>query len=212
MDKEKGMIIGKKMEALACGFIGILFFSWGTNYLFSVRLIYNVPRILEPIFDYLGSTAFAISMLLLGLGLIAWGFKQWNSVGGKKSLYLTLAAVGLAIGIFLSNYNFRSSEEIMQSMEENRQTQIEEIKKTTRPDFNNPEIDKLFDDFDALYARMEDATSADEEKLYDEYMQWSARITDLVKKLDTDQMYEFSKYNAKLAVQWSDKLEEIRDK
>ena len=214
MDKTKMVTIAKKVEGLAIGLIGVCFFSIGTTY-FQERLIYRMPRILVPVYDLLGPTALAIAMLLLGFGLIAWGFTKWKSFGGKKSLYLILALVGLAVGVFFSNYNFKSSEDIMQKMEESRQNQIEKAKQVKRPNFKNAEIDKYFDDFDKLYARLEKATSAEEaEILNKEYEQFLAKsqLADLMKQLNNNQKYEFSQYSAKQGILWYEKMQEFINK
>ena len=96
----------------------------------------------------------------------------------------------------------------MQKMEENRQKQIEDVKQTKRPDFKNPGIDNYFDDFDALYTKLENAASAEEANaLNEKYMQLTTRMADIIKQLNNNQVYEFSKYNAKLSMQWHDKIQ-----
>jgi len=222
MEKTKTVTIAKKIEGLAIGLIGVCFFSMGTTY-FQERLIYRIPRILVPVYDLFGATALAVTMLLLGLGLIVWGFTKWQSFGGNKSLYLILAVVFLSVGVFLANsYGFfesseerKSSEDVMQGMEESRVNQIEKVKQATRPNFKNAEIDKYFDDFDNLYARLEKTTSAeDAEKLNNEYNQFLAQsqLADLMKRLNNDQKYEFAQYNAKLSIQWHEKMQELINK
>ena len=212
MDKTKTVTIAQKVEGLSMGFIGICIFSMGTSYL-QMRFIYQMPRILVPVYELLGPTALAIAMLLMGLGIIAWGFTKWKSAGGKKALYLMLAGAGLAIGVFLSNYQFKSPEDIMQGRENDRQKQIEEIRQTTRPNFKIPAIDKYFDDFDALYAKLEKASSAEEAQILNEaYTEWGEQTAGIIKQLNNKQIYEFSKYAAKMAIQWGEKMQEFWNK
>ena len=207
--KQKTLTIAQKVEGLSLGFIGICICSMGVSNL-QERFIYSMPRILVPVYELLGPTALAIAMLLMGLGVIAWGFTKWKSAEGKKALYLVLAGVGLAIGFFLSSNTFKSPEEIKQRRENDREKQIEEIRQTTRPNFKIPAIDKYFDDFDALYTRLENANSAEEaEALYDDYAAWVKQTAGLIKLLDNNQTYEFSKYAAKMAIQWSEKIQEF---
>jgi hypothetical protein len=212
MNKQKTVNIAHKVEALAIGFIGICFFSMGTTY-FQERFIYRMPRILVPVYDLFGSTALAVVMLLLGIALIVWGFSKWKSTQASSKLYLILAVVGLAAGVFLANYNFKSPEKTMQEMEEKRQTQIEEMKQTTRPDFKNVEIDQYFDAFDTLYAKLERySTNADSVQIFnDEFYQWTSQTADLLTPLDNNPKYEFSQYYAKLTMQWSDKMQLINE-
>jgi len=220
MDNTKTVTIAKKVEGLAIGFIGVCFFSMGTTY-FQERLIYRMPRILVPVYDFLGPIGLAVSMLLLGLGLIAWGFTRWYSSGGKKMLYLILAVILLVAGVFLANKNgfFESSEErteeIIQRMEDDRQKQVEEVKQVTRPNFKNAEIDKYFGDFENLYARLDKVTSAEEAEIINkEFEQFLAQsqLADLMKQLNNDQKYEFAQYNAKLGIQWHEKMQELISK
>ena len=214
MDKTKMATIAKKVEGLAIGFIGVCFFSMGTTY-FQERLIYRMPRILTPVYDLLGPTALAIAMLLLGLGVIVWGFTRWKSAGGKKTLYLILAGVLLAVGVFLANngiFEDSKSGDTMQRIEENQQEQIEKMKQAARPNLKNPNINKYFDDFDALYTQLENADSAEEAEILNEkYLRLGEQTADLIKQLENKQIYEFSLYNAKLMNRWYDKMKEFRN-
>jgi hypothetical protein len=54
----------------------------------------------------LGNVGLAIAMLILGSGIIYYGFTKWKSVSEKKSLYWILVAIGLVVGIALANINF----------------------------------------------------------------------------------------------------------
>jgi len=84
MEKTKIVMIAKRVEGLTIGFIGVCFFGMGTSY-FQEQLIYRMPRILVPIYDLPGSTALAVSMLVLGIALLVWGFSYWKSAAGKTS-------------------------------------------------------------------------------------------------------------------------------
>jgi len=223
MDKTKKVTIAKKVEALAIGFIGVCFFSMGTTY-FQERLVYRMPRILVPVYELLGPIGLAVAMMLLGIGVIVWGFTKWKSADGKPAIYLIPAVALLVLGVFLANvYNaFESSEErkaskeqtsgdFEQRMKDNHQKQIDDVKKTERPKLKNAAVDKYFDDYDLLYAKLENAVSLQEaEALDEEFMQWirGSSVGQQIK--NNDQRYEFSKYNAKLSVQWHEKMQEFR--
>ncbi|MDR2424533.1 MAG: hypothetical protein LBD59_07400, partial [Prevotellaceae bacterium] len=171
----------------------------------------RIPRILSPVFDLFGNVGAAAGMLVLGIGVIVWGFRVWQSVNGKKSLYGVLAIIALAAGIFLSNYQFQSSEKMMRDIDESRQNQIDEVKKTARPDLKSEKANAFFDEFDTLYAELE--TKAKPENVlqyYDKFEQWSAKTAAVMEGLNNDQKYEFSQYYAKLSVQWSEKIAAIR--
>ena len=109
MDKQKTVSIARKVESLAIGYIGVFFFSWGTSY-FQEQLYYQVPRILIPVFDIFGNVGLAIGMLILGGGLIYYGFTKWKIAAEKKNLYWILAVIGLAIGVALANITFNPNK------------------------------------------------------------------------------------------------------
>ena len=209
MENSKNKMIAKQVEGLAIGFIGVCLFSIGTSY-FQERFIYRIPRILSPIFDLFGNVGAATGMLVLGIGFIVWGFRVWQSVNEKKVLYGLLAISALAAGIFLANYQFKSSEKMMQEIEESRQNQMDEVKQTARPDFKNDQVDTFFDEFDTLYADLErNANPENVRQYYDKFAQWSEKTAEVLEGLNNDQKYEFSQYYAKLAMQWHDKITAI---
>jgi hypothetical protein len=210
MDKEKGAVVAHKVRAVATGFIGVIFFGMGTSY-FSERLIYRMPRILGPVFDLLGNVGLAVAMLILGGGLIWWGFSRWRAVEGKPSLYWILAALGIAVSVILFNVNFKSSSEMMQEQEQQVQEQIEEIRNTERPGFNNAGVDAYFDKFEELGGRFkENVAKGDQEAIAAnerEFEELKATVADILQNLDDDAKYDFSIYDAKLMIEWAD----IRD-
>ena len=156
MDKQKTVNIAQKVESLAIGFIGVFFFSLGTSY-FQERFLYRVPRILTPVFDMFGNIGLAIGMLILGGGLIYYGFTKWKSATKKKSLYRILAVIGLAVGVVLANINFnpKKSTNIMEEMNKRREAQIDEIRNSGELSFSNVEIKEHIAEFNMLYKRFE---------------------------------------------------------
>jgi hypothetical protein len=213
MDKEKVAVVAHKVRAAAIGFIGVIFFGMGTSY-FSERLIYRMPRILGPVFDLLGNVGLAVAMLILGGGLIWWGFSRWKAVEGKPSLYWALAALGIAVSVILFNVDLKprkSSLEMMEEMEREHTEQIEEIRNTERPELNNAEADDYFDKFEELSGRFkENMAKGDQEAIATnerEFEEMKATVADILQNLDDDAKYDFSLYDAKLMIEWAD----IRD-
>jgi hypothetical protein len=213
MDKERVAVVAHKVRAVAIGFIGVIFFGMGTSY-FSERLIYRMPRILGPVFDLLGNVGLAVAMLLLGGGLIWWGFSRWRAVEGKPSLYWILAAVGIVVSVVLFNVDLKprkSSSEMMEEMEREHTEQIEEIRNTERPRIDNAEADAYFDKFEELGGRFkENVAKGDQEAIAAnerEFEELKATAADILQNLDDDAKYDFSLYDAKLVIEWAD----IRD-
>ena len=101
MEKEQIVIIAEKIKAFAIGLIGICFTSMGATY-FEEQAIYRVPRILLPIFDMLGNVGLAIVMIILGLGMIVYGFLKWKKFSQRPMLYLIIATIALVLSLYLS--------------------------------------------------------------------------------------------------------------
>ena len=210
MDKQKVAGIARKVESLAYGYIGIFFISLGTSY-FQEQSLYQVPRILIPIFNILGNIGLAIGMLILGGGLIYYGFTKWKSLTEKKTLYLILAAIGLVAGIALANINFNSnkskSAEITDEMKE-RETQIDETRNSGGLNFSNAEVDKHIADYDALYKRYEQSLKKQDKTAVndceEEFTKWGTKTADIMQKLTNNEKVEFARYLSKLSIQWHD--------
>lgn len=59
MDQQKVVTVAHRVRALAIAFVGCGFLSYGTSY-FNERLVYEVPRILVPVYDLLGKVGLAV--------------------------------------------------------------------------------------------------------------------------------------------------------
>ena len=207
MDKQKTVSIARKVESLAMGFIGVGFFSYGTSY-FQEQLVYNVPRILLPVFNIFGNVGLAIGMLILGGGLIFYGFTKWKAAEGKKNLYLIVAAVGLVVGVALANINFSSNktDDFMERMDKQREEQIDEIMNLKDMTFKNAELNKQVAKFQELYKRFEQSVEQkDADKISaceEDFSIWQTELSDILEKLSIEEMTEYAPYNAKYSIQW----------
>ncbi len=211
MEKEKVQVIAEKVKAFALAFIGVCFFSMGTTY-FQERLVYRLPRILIPVLDFFGNVGLAIAMILLGLGLVVYGFVKWKSVSQKKSLYWIIVTLALIIGtllaFFANNKPAKSSSEIMQEIEDERQNEIEEIKNIDKLSFHNKEVEKHLADFDKIYKEylqnFETKDDAAISKSMDAYSQWAGNTAAIMQELNNDEKTELVRYLAKLSIQWGE--------
>ena len=209
MEKEKVVRTAERVKAIAAALIGICLFSFGTSY-FQERFVYRVPRILLPVFDLFGGTGLAVGMLILGGGIIFYGYTKWKSTTLKQWPYWVVAVIGLAVGVFFANREAEpgKSAEIMQEMDQNRQKQIEEIRKVEKPDFKNPDIGKYLAEFDEMYEQYcKSIADGDAEgiiKSQHMYGDWTMKAGELMKPLNNDQKTELVRYMAKLAIRWSD--------
>lgn len=98
--ENKIQIIGERIKAFAIGLIGSLFFSLGFSY-FSEQSHYRVPRVLLPVYEYLGNVGLAIGLIVLGGGLMFWAYKKFKDNAGKPVVMIVALVVFLitAFGI-----------------------------------------------------------------------------------------------------------------
>jgi len=211
MDKEKIARIARIVESSAIAYIGIFFICMGITY-FEEKLVYRLPRILLPVLDLFGHTGLAIGIILLGGGLIYYGFTKWKKVNSKQGIFVIIAVIGLAIGIavtFISERKTKTStEEMMRESDINRQRLIEEVKDTEKPDFKNPELDKHFNRFESMYHSYKDNLKINDETALAEseqaFMQWCIDLALLMEGLSNEEKAELARYNAKLSIMWSE--------
>ncbi|KQN38967.1 hypothetical protein ASE92_06010 [Pedobacter sp. Leaf41] len=211
MENNKEIQTAEQLKSAAIGFIGAGIFSQGTLY-FQPQSNYNIPRILYPVFIYLGNTGLAVTMVLLGLALLFFGLKKWMGHGGKIGLYalVSLASLALFFSILIfTGKKKTSTEELVKTSEENRQKGIEKINAMEKPDFGNPEVDQHFASFEILlqeystaFKNKSKAEIAAKEKAY---MDWSSKSAGLIQKLNTpEQKQQFALYLAKLSMKWQE--------
>ena len=211
MEKERIVIVAEKVKSFAIGFIGICFTSMGATY-FEEQAIYRVPRILLPIFNTLGNIGLAIAMIVLGVGLVMYGFAKWRKVSQKTLIYPIIAIPALAISVYLafSVGAFKDKSERL-SGDEQRSEQIEAIKSMDKPDFKNEAVEKHLSEFDQIFdeykknvlAKNEQGIIDSEEK----YMAWLSRASQVFQELDNNGKSELATYMAQLAFKWNDARE-----
>lgn len=211
MEDNNRISFAEKVKAAAITFIGAGIFSQGTFY-FKEQASYNVPRILYPVFKLLGNVGLAVTMLILGLALIYWGYTKWKKYAGKTGVFslIVLASFAIFLSIlFFTGKKKTSTEELMKTSEENRQKGIDKINAMEKPDFGNPEVDQHFAAFETLLQEYSTAfkskNNAEIEAKESAYMDWSSRSAGLIQKLETpEQKQEFALYLAKLSMKWQE--------
>lgn len=209
MENNKTVNIAEKIKAIAITFIGAGIFSQGTFY-FKEQSSYNIPRILYPVFEFLGNVGLAVAMLILGLTLVFWAYRKWKNSAGKSGIFglVALASFGVFFSILFFTANKKvSTEELMKISEENRAKGIENIEAAEKPDFGKPEIDKHFKAFEILLKEYATAYKVENEHEIvvkeSAYMDWNKDSAVLMQKLETpDQKQQFALYLGKLAMKW----------
>lgn len=211
MDNQKIALTAEKVKSFAIAIIGVLFFSWGTDYLSGEHLLYNVPRILAPVFRLFGVIGLAVGLIVLGAALIAYGFIRWKKSGAKLLVYSLVVIPVLIMGVVLANVNFNSSENYksyIENQDKKREAQIDDFRNLEKPDFKNQDLEKHIATFDDLYQLYEKALQSKDGVAISEcdnaYMEWTVKTSSFFSQLDDDEKYKLSGYNAKLGVLWND--------
>jgi hypothetical protein len=156
----------------------------------------------------LGNIGLAIGMLILGGAFITYGLLKWKKEAGKQLVFLLIVFPALVVGTVLANVNFKSSEQIMEDVYEQHDTQIEEVRHSDKPNFKNTEVEKYLAEFDVIYKRFEQNLQSEDKQAIiaseTEFMEWSSNASALFPQLSSDETQELARYMAKLSVSWND--------
>ena len=210
MEKEQIAVIAEKVKAFAMGLIGICFVSMGATY-FEEQAIYRVPRILLPIFNIFGNIGLAIGLILLGLGLMVYGFIKWKKFSQKAMLYPIIAIPVLALSIYLSfavdAFKDKGNGDGLTS-EERREAQIEDIRNMKKPKFKSEKVEKYFLEFDDIFEKFKENVQTDNEQGITDsenaYMEWTSRSIEIIKEVKDKERTDFASYAAQLGIKWHD--------
>ena len=210
MEREKVVATAEMVKSFAIGFIGICFVSMGATY-FEEQTVYQVPRILSPVFNIFGNVGLAIGMIILGILLIVYGFNKWAKFSQKKMLYPVIAIPVLILSIFLAFsvdlFKDNDNKKGLTS-EESRNVQIDEILKMERPEFKNENAKKFLSDFDVILKQFEENVKTENEPGIQDseeaYIAWLVRSVQVLEELNNDDKSKLSAYMAQLAFKWND--------
>ena len=209
MEKEQIVSIAEKVKAAAIGFIGVCITSMGATY-FEEQATYRIPRILLPVFEILGNVGLAVAMIILGVALIIYGYLKWKKFSQKTTLYLVIAVVVLALGIYLafSQNIFKDKDERMTD-DEKRNEQIDEIRNMEKPDFKDEKVEAHFSEFDELLKTYkENIQNQNTQGITDSensFMEWSTQSAEFIQGMSTnEEKVELASYMAQLSIKWND--------
>ncbi|OOG17865.1 hypothetical protein BWD42_11205 [Sphingobacterium sp. CZ-UAM] len=198
--------IAEKVKSFAMGFIGAFFLALGVSY-FSEQSSYRVPRILLPVYEFLGNIGLAIGLLILGGILLYYAYIKFKKYGGRPVIMLivlplfTLLAFGINT-LFNNNQSGKSAQ--------NRQA-TEQVGNANRPELNNEKAEKYLDKLENLFAEMTKAKErADENRfklLETQFLDLGTELAIIIPELaKTDQYPSFIEYNAYV----SNKIQKMR--
>ena len=211
MEKEKAVVVAEMLKSFGSALVGICFVSMGATY-FEEQLVYNVPRVLSPVFDLFGNIGLAIGMVVLGIGFIVYGFFKWKRVSAKIALYPIIIAIALILGLYLALYTgaFKDRSEREMGREEERQNElIDKVRNMSKPDFGNEKIESYLSEFDELLREFEEGIKSGEEQtvmeIEDMRSEWQNRSLEMFEELSSDEdKAALAAYMAQLALKWED--------
>ncbi len=211
METNKTLNNLEKIKAIAIGFIGAGIATQGSMY-FQEQSNYNIPRILYPVFEFLGNKGLAVAMILLGFGLLYYGYSKWKSQDGKPNTFRIIgwASIVLFAGILFLSNKPKSTEDLLKASDEKHQNELAKLRAMEKPVFDNPDFDKHFADFDVLYSKHQksiaDKNKEETQKLDDEFYNiWLTKSGKLQSEIKSmDKMQEFALFNSKLMMKWQE--------
>jgi len=178
------------------GFIGAFFLALGVSY-FREQSSYRIPRILLPVYEFLGNIGLAIGLLILGGILLYYAYIKFKKYSGRPVIMLivlplfTLLAFGLNT-FFNNNQSGYSAQ--------NRQA-TKQVGNANRPELNNEKAEKYLDKLENLFAEMTKAKErADENRfklLETQFLDLDTELAIIIPEMaKTDQYPSFIQYNA----------------
>lgn len=137
----------EKIKALAMAFISCGFITMGSTY-FKPQTEYHVPRILYPIFKIFGNEGLAIGMIILGMVLLFFAYKNFKKNFGKTYVFVTSTLISIAIfTVIIVFFDKDKSQEtaLQEKIEASKKANdqlVGSINNMEKPNFNNAEVEK----------------------------------------------------------------------
>jgi hypothetical protein len=206
MEQTKSQSNLEKVKAVAISFIGTGIFTRGITY-FSPQRNVEMPRILYPVYELFGMTGLAIGMLILGLGLLFWGYKKWIANSGATKTFLAIGVV--AFFIFGTILFYESNKSKNPSTNKKETIALEDIDSS---DFENKLAVQYTEEFKVHYATMEKSLEQKDKPTFDatdkKIGEWFTKTSQLTMQLKDDERDDFSL----LIIKLGDKYHEWRDR
>ncbi|MCZ4245924.1 hypothetical protein [Pedobacter punctiformis] len=151
-------------------------------------------------------------MIILGLGLLYFGFAKWKKNSGNAGIYgvIGLASLAVFFAVLLLAVNKKTSTaDLMKKSEETRNKAIASIKEMDKPDFGNKEIDNHFTTFQTNLKQYKDAVAQKDTQAIkmkeEEYTKWNEQSVVLMQQLNTaEEKQKMALYLGKLGMEWQE--------
>jgi hypothetical protein len=205
---EQPVLVSKleKIKAVAISFVGTGIFTRGITY-FSPQQNIEMPRILYPVYELFGAIGLAIGMLVLGLGLLFWGYKKWIANSGATKTYLSIGVLAFLIFGGVLFYESNKSKNPLANTKE--AIALDDIDSS---DFENKLAVQYTEEFKTLYASMEKSLEQKDKPTFDATDQkislWFTKSAQLTMELKDDERDDFSL----LIIKLGDKYQEWRNR
>jgi hypothetical protein len=205
---EQPVLVSKleKIKAVAISFVGTGIFTRGITY-FSPQRNIEMPRILYPVYELFGAIGLAIGMLVLGLGLLFWGYKKWIANSGTTKTFLAIGVLAFLIFGGVLFYESNKSKNPLANTKE--AIALDDIDSS---DFENKLAVQYTKEFKTLYASMEKSLEQKDKPTFDATDQkislWFTKSAQLTMELKDDERDDFSL----LIIKLGDKYQEWRNR
>ncbi|MDR2281867.1 MAG: hypothetical protein LBE37_01585 [Sphingobacterium sp.] len=189
----------EKIKSFAMALIGSMFIVLGFSY-FSEQASYRIPRILLPVYEFLGNIGLAIGLLILGAALLYAAYTKFKNNGGRPTVMLIVLPLFLVFSFAITKWTENGNKD-KQQISTAKDIKNKEV---SRPILDQEKANAYLDQLEILVDKM---TKAKEQKddttfkaLEAEYFEQMNQLADIIPQLSkTDKYADFAHYNAQLA-------------
>lgn len=191
----------EKVKSFAMGFIGSMFVALGFSY-FSEQSSYRIPRILLPVYEFLGNIGLAIGLLILGGALLYAAYAKFKNNGGRPAVILIVLPLFLVFSFVITKWTENGSKvKEKQQISGNKHNTNKEI---SRPKLDHEKANAYLDQLELLVDKMTKAKELKDDTAFKtleaEYFEQMNQLADIIPQLSkTDKYADFAHYNAQLA-------------
>ncbi|MFD2556243.1 hypothetical protein [Sphingobacterium tabacisoli] len=189
----------EKVKSFAMGFIGSMFMALGFSY-FSEQASYRIPRILLPVYEFLGNIGLAVGLLILGAALLYAAYAKFKNNAGRPTVMFIVLPLFLVFSFIIIKVT-ENGDKDKQQVSIDKDIKNKEV---ARPTLDHEKANAYLDQLEILVDKM---TKAKDQKndatfkaLEAEYFEQMDQLADIIPQLSkTDKYAEFAHYNAYLA-------------
>jgi len=189
----------EKVKSFAMGFIGSMFIALGFSY-FSEQASYRIPRILLPVYEFLGNIGLAVGLLILGAALLYAAYTKFKNNAGRPTVMFIVLPLFLVFSFIIIKVT-ENGDKDKQQVSIDKDIKNKEV---ARPTLDHEKANAYLDQLEILVDKMTKAKDQKNDAIFKaleaEYFEQMNQLADIIPQLSKTEKYaEFARYNAYLA-------------